>query len=428
MTNLKYNLFANRRFLPMFLASFLGTFNDNLLRSGLVVLIAYSAEHGISLFADPKILVTLCSALLVLPMVLFSSVAGQLADKCDKALLVKLTKLAEIFIMLGVAYGFYSQNVILLMSLLFISGTHTTFVIPIKFSILPQHLRNGELLAGNGFIASGGYLAILIGMIAGGLLVDAPYNFLGITVVTLAISGFTASLFIPPAPSVHPETVVNFNLWRGNIEIIIHAKKDPILVRIILMLSWFIVVGFVYISQIANYARSVVHADNKVYIVFLTVFSLGMATGSLICDNLLKGQISTRFTSISAVGVAIFTFLMVGFTKVFIGAPINAELAGVSQFFSTPSHFLIVFSMFMVAACGGICMTPLYAAMQTRTNHKHRSQIIAASNLSDSVAMTIAAIASVAILSSGFGVQELFIAIAIITLAVAFYAREEKRE
>ena len=252
---------------------------------------------------------------------------------------------------------------------------------------------------------------------------DAPYNLLGITLVTLAICGFAASLSIPPAPSVHPETVVNFNLWRGNMEIIAHAKKDPVLVRIILTLSWFIVVGFVYISQIANYARSVVHADNKVYIVFLSVFSLGMAAGSLICDSLLKGQISTRFTSISAVGVAIFTFLMIGFTNFFVSAPISDELAGVTQFFSNPSHFLIVFPMFMVAACGGICMTPLYAAMQTRTNPKHRSQIIATSNLSDSVAMTIAAIASVAILSSGFGVQELFIAVAIITLAVAFFAR-----
>jgi acyl-[acyl-carrier-protein]-phospholipid O-acyltransferase/long-chain-fatty-acid--[acyl-carrier-protein] ligase len=424
MKNLKYSLFASRRFLPMFLATFLGTFNDNVVRSGLVVLIAYSAKHGISLFANPEVLVTLCSALLVLPMVLFSSIAGQLADKYDKAILVNFAKLAEIFIMLGVCYGFYNHNIMLLMSLLFISGTHTTFYIPIKFSILPQHLQHGELLAGNGFIASGSYLAILSGMIAGGLLVDFPEILIGIITISVAVCGFISSLFIPNAPSAHPETVVSYNLWRGSMEIITHARRDPILVRIIISLSWFIVVGFVYISQFANYTQGVIHADNKVYIVFLTVFSVGMAVGSLLCDTLLKGQISTRFTPIFAVGVALFTLLMVIFTNYFLNIPLSEQLQTAADFFGTFSHLLIVFFMFMVAVCGGVCMVPLYAALQDRTNARHRSQIIAASNLSDSISMSIAAILSIAILSCGIGVQGLFVITALITLLMAQYARK----
>ena len=143
LKNLKYKLFANRRFLPMFLATFLGTFNDNLIRAGLVVMIAYAAQHNISLSIEPEILVTICSAILILPMVLFSSIAGELADKYDKATLVKLTKFAEIFIMSGVAFGFYTQNIPLLMVLLFFSGMHSAFYVPIKFSILPQHLKHG---------------------------------------------------------------------------------------------------------------------------------------------------------------------------------------------------------------------------------------------------------------------------------------------
>lgn len=419
LKNQKYSLFACRRFLPMFLATFLGTFNDNVLRSGLVVLIAYSAKHGIKLFADAEILVTLCSGLLVLPMVLFSSIAGQLADKLDKAMLLRFTKMAEVAIMLTAAYGFYSQNIILLMCLLFISGTHSTFFVPIKFSVLPQHLKHGELLAGNGFIASGGYLAILTGMMAGGLLVDAEYNLIGIVLVIFALLGFVASLFVPPALSAHPETKIHLNLWRGSMEIIKYTLRDKMLVRIILSLSWFIVVGSVFVGQIANYSRGIIHADNKVYIVFLTLFSLGMASGSLICDTLLKGQISTRFTPISALGVALFTILMVVFTP----APMGDELMTVSQFFSVPSHYIIVFCMVMVAVCGGVCMVPLYAAMQDRTSPSHRSQIIAASNLSDSICITIATVASAVILACGVGVADLFIIVGLITPAVAWYAR-----
>ncbi len=420
LENLKYSLFGSRRFLPMFLATFLGTLNDNIIRSGLVVMIAYAAQHEISLFADPEILVTICSALLVLPMVLFSSVAGQLADKCDKSRLVRLTKLAEIFIMLGVAYGFYSQNIILLMGLLFASGTHSTFYVPIKFSILPQHLRAGELVAGNGFIASGSYLAILAGMIAGGLLVEEPNNLIGIVAVAIALCGLVASLFIPPAPSAHPQTIVSFNLWRGSREIIAHAMRDKILTRTILSLSWFIVIGSIYIAQFANYARGVVHADNEVYIVFLTIFSLGVAVGSMLCDALLKGEISTRYTTASAVGMAFFTMLMVVSTP----PPLHDGLMTVREFFGVPHNFLVVFSMLMVAVCGGLYMVPLYAVLQSRSGAQHRSQIIAASNLSDSICMTIAAIISAALLYCGLGVQDLFAIVAAITLAVALYVRK----
>ncbi|MEQ1789354.1 MAG: MFS transporter [Rickettsiales bacterium] len=420
LKNLKYKLFTSRRFLPMFLATFLGTFNDNIIRAGLVVMIAYAAKHDISLSTEPEILVTICSGLLVLPMVLFSSLAGQLADKYEKSRLVIFTKIAELFIMFGAAYGFYYHDITLLMWLLFISGTHSTFYVPIKFSILPQHLKHGELLAGNGFIASGSYLAILAGMIVGGLIIEAPNNIIGITIIIIAICGFIASLFIPSAPSAHPQTKITFNLWRGSLDLIKYARRDIILVRTILALSWFITVGSIYISQFANYARGVIHADNEVYIIFLTVFSVGVAAGSLICDALLKSKISTRFTPFATIGIALFTALMVFFTP----APMGDGLMTVSEFFSVSSHLLVLVCMLMVALCGGLYMVPLYAILQSRTQASHRSQIIAASNLSDSLSMTLAAIVSTILLSSGLGVQDLFIIVAFITLGMAWYVKK----
>lgn len=420
LKNLKYSLFASRRFLPMFLSTFLGTFNDNLIRAGLVVMIAYASQHDIYLTVQPEILVTICSALLVVPMVLFSSIAGELADKYDKAKLIVLTKLAEVFIMLGAGYGFFTQNIPLLMALLFISGTHSTFYVPIKFSILPQHLKTGELLAGNGFMASGSYLAILAGMIAGGLIIEYPHEVIGIVAVIIALAGFAISLLIPPAPSSHPHTKISFNLWHGSVGIIKHARRDKTLVRTILCLSWFITVGSIYISQFANYARGVVHANNEVYIIFLTVFSVGVALGSLLCDTLLKSQISTRFTPIAAIGISVFTALMIFFTPV----PIHEGLMTVREFFSVTSHYFVLASMLLVAVCGGLYIVPLYALLQSRTQSSHRSQVIAASNLSDSLSMTLAAIISTILLSYGLGVQDLFIIVAFLTLAVAWYARK----
>jgi acyl-[acyl-carrier-protein]-phospholipid O-acyltransferase/long-chain-fatty-acid--[acyl-carrier-protein] ligase len=420
LKNLKYKLFTSRRFLPMFLSIFLGTFNDNLIRSGLIVLITYAAKHDISLSIQPEILVTICYGLLVLPMVLFSSIAGELADKYEKSRLVVFTKIAEIFIVLIASYGFYYNDINLLMVMLFISGTHTAFNVPIKFSILPQHLQHGELLAGNGFIASGSYLAILIGMIVGGIIIEYPNNLIGTVAIIVAIIGFIASLFIPPAPSTHPHTKISFNLWKGSMSIIRHARKDDVLVRTILALSWFITVGSIYISQFANYARGVIHADNEVYILFLTVFSVGTAIGSLLCDTLLKSQISTRFTPISAIGIALFSALMVYFTPV----PMTDELMTIREFFSVTSHLLVLACMLMVAICGGLYIVPLYALLQSRTSSSHRSQIIAASNLSDSLSMTIAAVVSAILLSYGLGVKDLFIIVAFLTLAVAWYVRK----
>lgn len=420
LTNLKYKLFANRRFLPMFLAVFLGTLNDNIIRAGLIVMIAYAAQHNIALSTKPEILVTICSGLLVLPMVLFSSIAGQLADKYEKSRLVVFTKFAEIFIMLAASYGFYYHNITLLMFLLFISGTHSAFAVPIKFSILPQHLKPGELLAGNAFIASGSYLAILAGMIVGGLIIEAEKSVIGITITSVAIIGFVASLFIPPALSSHPETKVSFNLWQGTVDLVRYVRRDGILVRTILALSWGLNIGTLYISQFANYAHSAIHADNEVYIVFLTIFSVGMAIGSILCDTLLKSQISSRFSPIAAIGMAVFTALMVFFTTNHTGN----NLMNIGEFFSVTSNLLVVSCMLLVAMCGGIYMVPLYALLQSRTSSSHRSQVIAVSNLSDSVSITITTIISAILLSYGLTVQDLFIIIAFMTIAVAWYARK----
>ena len=421
LEHLKYSLFTKRRFLPIFLAAFLGAFNDNLLRSGLVVLIAYSASKGIELPTRPEILVTICSALLILPLLLFSSIAGPLADKFEKSRLVILAKLAEVGIMTGAFYGFATQNIYLLMVMLFISGTHTAFYGPIKYSLLPEHLPEGELLAANGFMASGSYLAVLFGMITGGWLVEVEGNMIGAAAVGVACLGLLASLFIPRSKAAHPDAAINFNIWKSACTMISYVFQcDRIILRSIMALSWFLLVGSVYMAQFANYAQGVVRADNEVYILFLTVFSIGLAIGSVACDTLLKGKITTRFMPWAAVGISVFTYLMVLATP----AATHTELLTVGEFLSVTEHWWLLTCMLLVSISGGLYMVPLYAVLQSRAHVQYRSRIMAASSLYDSIFMTTAAIISAVFLAIGVGILDLFVIVATLNLGAAAYARK----
>ena len=419
LKNLKYGLFLTRRFLPVFLATFLGALNDNLLRSGLVILVAYSASKGMVLPAKPEIIVTVSSALLMIPIIVFSSLAGSLADKYEKSRLVVFMKLAEIGIMAGAFYAFSTDNIMLLMCLLFLSGTHTCFYSPIKFSILPDHLNNKELLAGNGFMAGGSYLAILSGLIAGGLLVEYPGNIIGYTAVAISVTGFIASLFIPASAIGNPNTRISFNLWRGTKDIVHHATRDRTIYHSIFAISWFLLIASVFMSQFANYAQAVVHANNQVYILFLTVFSLGIIIGSLLCDTLLAGEISLKLTPFAAFGISLFTCLMVMTTPI----PHHEGLLDAEAFLAIPQHWQVLGCMLMVAVCGGVYIVPLYAVLQANTPAEYRSRIMAASNLNDAVLLTITAIACAGLLSIGFGILDLFIFVSALNIWIVWYAR-----
>lgn len=421
MKDHKYGLFLKKRFLPIFLAQFLGAMNDNLLRSGLVVLIAYAGKWGITLPIDnAEVLVTLCSALLVMPFILFSYLAGQLADKCEKAHLVTLTKVAEVLIMLGAFYGFATSNIYLLMFLLFVSGTHSTFFGPLKYSILPDHLRPGELLAGNGFVSGGTYIGILAGLILGGLLVDLEGNVIGFALVGIALLGLAASFCIPRSHAACPHITLNWHVIHGTVEMIAHARRSRAAFYAILGLSWFLLVGSVFMAQFANYARSVVQGDNEVYTLFLCVFSIGIALGSVLCDKLLKGEVTPRYAPVALIGVSVFTYAMVALSP----QPAHEHLLTAGEFLADPNHLPLLFSMLMVAVCGGVYMVPLYAMLQTESAADSRSRVIAASNMFDSIFMTVAAVVCAVLLALGFGITDLFLLLATLNLLVFLYARK----
>ncbi|MBV8940065.1 MAG: MFS transporter [Alphaproteobacteria bacterium] len=424
-TDCTYGLLLKRRFLPLFTAQFLGAFNDNLLRSGLVVLIAYAGGRQVPLpfGAAPEVLVTLCPALLVVPFILFSYLAGQVADKYSKARLITLTKAAEIVIMAVAAYGFAAQNILLLMTLLFASGTHSAFFGPLKYSILPEDLRGDELLAGNGYVAGGTYLGILLGLIAGGLLVELPHDAVGLAALGTACTGFVASLFIPRHPPAAPLMAINFHLVHGTADIIRHARHSRDLFCSLLGLSWFLLVGSVFMTQFPNYAHSVIRGENELYTLFLTLFSVGIALGSMMCNTLLKGEITARLAPLALLGVSVFTWLMVLTTP----RPLHEGLIPLGEFLSHPRSWPMLACMLMVAICGGIYMVPLYAMLQAKSVAEARSRVIAASNLFDSLFMTVMAGICAGLLTAGLSIPGLFVLTGVANLFIAALARRLTR-
>lgn len=414
-------LFSGRCFLPVFLCQFLGAFNDNLLRSGLAVMISYAALNGAKLPIDNvKLLVTVCSALLVVPFICFSFIAGQVADKYEKAHLVTVVKLVEIFIMAGALYGFATQNILLLMALLFASGAHSTFFGPIKYSILPDLVREEELLAANGFVAGSTNIGILLGMISGGLLASFPEEITGLALVGAAAAGLLASLFIPRGRGAARALKIDWNVWRGNAEMISHARESAAVFSSVLGLSWFMLIGSVFMSQFPNFAGSVVGGDNTVYTLFLGIFSVGVAAGAVLCNKLLKGQVSARFAPVALLGVSVFTLGMLLFMPKFHGG----ALVNAAEFTILAANWPMLLSMLMVAVCGGVYMVPLHALLQTESAPDSRSRVIAASNLFDSLFMTLAAVAMALLFALGADIPDIFFLLAILNLGALLYARK----
>jgi len=411
------NLLRTRRFLPLFLTQFFGAFNDNLLKNALVILITYriATQTG----ENPQILVTLAALLFILPYFLFSATSGQIADKYDRAKLVRIIKLVEIGIMVAATIGFYAQSVWFLMAVLFAMGTHSTFFSPLKFALLPQHLHDDELLLGNGYIEAGSFLAILFGTILGGILVLQPGGDLLVSAALMAVAllGYASSRAIPPAPAPDPALRINANIWRETWHIVAFSRADRKLFLCILGISWFWLVGATLLSQFPPYVKEVLHAEASVVTLFLTVFSVGVGIGSLLCNKLLRGEIKSTFAPYAALGIGLFSADL--YLASLHDFSIAADLMPIGQFLAGAAGIRILFDLLMIAVSAGIYIVPLYAIMQHKSPPAHRARIIAANNIVNALFMVAAAVLTLLLLTLNFTIPEVFLVMAAANLAVA---------
>lgn len=394
--------------MPMFLTQFLGAFNDNFFKSALMMLITYKLGDAAGI--DSRILVNAAAGIFILPFFIFAPTASDLADKYDRSDLMRWVKFAEIVIMAGAALGFWLNNVWLLMAVLFLMGSQSAFFSPAKYSILPQHLNEDELIAGNGLIQMGTYLAILTGTIAGGLMIlkENGIFWVGGLAVTIAFSGWVSSMLIPPTKPINPNLKVSFNIVSRTAAMFKDIYPMRKVFGSMLAISWFWLVGSVFLAQFPTYSRLILGTDESVATSFLAIFSCGIGLGSMACNAILKSKVTTKYVPAAAYGIAIASILL---WLVSDRPPVaeNTPIIGALEFFSKPENFMITFCLFAIAFCGGLYIVPLYAVMQTKAPEEKVSSVIACSNISDSIFMAVAALGAGVLISWGITIPQLFL-------------------
>ncbi len=413
------SLFRTQRFLPLFLTQFLGALNDNLLKNAMIMLVTYRIATATG--ENAQVMVTLAAGLFILPFFLFSATAGQLADKFDKAKLTRIIKIAEIAIMGVASIGFFAQSTTLLLVALFCMGMHSTFFGPIKYALLPQQLHEDELLPGNAYIEAGTFLAILLGTLLGGILILQTHGIplVCATLAAAAVTGYFTSRRIPPAAPADPALRINFNIWRETGQIIAYSRTDRQIFLCILGISWFWLVGATLLAEFAPFVRDVLHANATVVTLLLTIFSIGIGIGSFLCNKLLRGHIQATYVPLAALAISLF-----GIDLYFASRHFHTPASGLFslwQFARTTGGLRIILDLLCMAISGGIFIVPLYAIMQHRSAPEHRSRIIAANNVINSLFMVASALLTLGLFSLSFTIPEVFLIIALANLGVAAY-------
>lgn len=407
----EFSLLAKRRFGPFFLVQFLGAFNDNLLKFALLFLANFT------LFVDhpekAELLATVATGLFIAPYFLFSALAGQIADAWDKARLIRIVKGAEVGIMgLGLA-GFWFSSVPSLLTALFLMGLHSAIFGPVKYAILPQHLHKNELMGGTGLIEAGTFLAILGGQLLAGVV--PPWE-AGLIATGLAILGFLSALAVPSAPPAAPGLKVEANILASTWHILRAARHGRGVWLSILGISWFFGVGAVLLSEFAPLVGNVLQAKQEVATLFLLIFSLSVAAGSMMVSKLLGGEVSARYVPVSAL---VLSACLIDLWLSTRGFTVMTQGAGVEAFIATPGSWRIMADLVGIAFAGGMFVVPLYAILQTHSVPEERSRTIAANNIVNA-AVTVAVVAAVtALLANGTSVPGVIGALGFATLAVA---------
>jgi hypothetical protein len=399
----QFRLLAERRFGPFFGVQFLGAMNDNVFKQALVILLAYQTASFTTMSSDT--LQNVAQALFVLPFFLFSATAGQIADKYEKSMLITVTVAIELGCMALGAVGLLTQNLTLLLAALFLGGVQSTLFGPVKYAILPQHLKDTEIVGGNGLVEMGTSIAILAGMIYGGWMVtQAGWGVWGVAASAMAFSaaGMALSRFIPHSPAADPGLRINWNplteTWRN----LKFARGNRTVFLSILGISWFWFYGSMFVTQFPNLAKNVLQSSELMVTQLLVVFSIGIGVGSLLCERLSGHKVEIGLVPFGSIGLTLFG----------IDLWLAASSADLTRTF---------IDLFLIGLFGGFYIVPLYALIQTRSEPSHRSRIIAANNILNAVFMVAAAGLAIGLLGSGLTIPQLFLVTSLMNAAVAVF-------
>lgn len=421
------SLLNKRRFLPLFMTQLLGAFNDNLFKNAMVLFVVYGIyndEKTETLFS------AVATAVFILPFFLLSALAGQLADTRDKSKIIRIVKFCEILIMLVGGAGLvlawmgYAINLLaipLMMLALFAMGVHSTFFGPIKYAILPQHLEEGEVLGGTGLVEAGTYIAILAGTILAGLV---EVEVAAVLVVVVAFIGFLTSRSVPTAPPVHEETGIDWHIIRSSIKLVSDTMHIRRLFLAILSISFFWTIGAVLFIQFPPLVKNVLTADKAVASVFLAVFSIGIAIGSVAINRLLKGQVSAKYAPISVLVMAAFVAAFHFVCLQWEGASQPGSYYSIGEFLNHEDVVPLLGSLLGIAVTGGMFVVPLYAFLTTTVPISQTARAVAANNIVNSGAMVVGSLFALALSFAGMSVVNQLLMSAAMCLVSAWLAQQ----
>jgi len=415
----QFALLSQRRFAPFFWTQFFGAGNDNVLKFAFTVLVTYQLSIS---WLPPEKAGLVISAIFILPFVLLSATSGQLADKYDKARVMRFIKSFEIVIMLLACWGFMAQQVVVLLVCLFLMGVHSTLFGPVKYAYLPQHLNDHELTGGNGMVEMGTFVAILLGQLAGGLLVVVPGMgpaLAGGTCLAIAVIGRLTAAAIPASPAHDPGLKINWNPVSETLRNLKLARTDIVVFRSLLGISWMWFFGATFLSQFPSFAKDVLHGDVHVASLLLVLFSVGVGTGSLLCEVLSRRQVEIGLVPLGAIGMSIFAVDLY-FSVSHLASPSTA-LWGLGDFVHQGQHVRPMIDLFMLSLSAGLYSVPMYALIQMRALASHRARIIAANNILNALFMIGSSLIAGALLHFGVSIAGVFLITGIANAIVAGY-------
>ncbi|MGH8224444.1 MAG: MFS transporter, partial [Woeseiaceae bacterium] len=414
----QFSLLGQRRFAPFFTTQFLGAFNDNVFRNGLIILITFQGMQLLGL--DASQLANAAGALFILPFFLFSATAGQLADKYEKSGLFRRIKLLEIGLMLIAATALFMQSYTPLLLVLFLMGFQSTLFGPVKYAYLPQQLSSDELIGGNALVEAGTYIAIILGLMVGGISVaidPTDRSVLAACLVAIAVAGYLASRGIPATRAVDPELKINWNAWTETWRIVGFARRDRSVFLSILGISWFWFFGSAITLQVPAYTLDILNGNEEITTILLVAFAVGVGIGSLLCERLSGHRIELGLVPFGSIGLSAFAI------DLYFAQPVTSMLAvsSIDEFLARPGTWRILADLALLGAFGGFYSVPLYAMVQERADRTHLSRIIAANNIINALFMVAAAVLALTLLNTALSIPEFFVVLALMNVAVAVY-------
>ena len=414
----QFSLLKKRRFAPFFATQFLGAFNDNIFRNGLIIVITFQGANVFGLGASQ--LANVAGAMFILPFFLFSATSGQLADKYEKSRLMRIIKAIEICLMVLATIAFMNHSYAVLFAVLFLMGCQSTLFGPVKYAYLPQQLGTTELVGGNALVESGTYLAIIFGLIIGGISVaidPGEQYVLSACLIGVAIFGYLASRGIPETRAVDPHLRVNWNVWTETWRIVGFARENRSVYLSILGISWFWFFGSAMTLQIPAYTLDILNGNEQITTMLLATFAIGVGIGSLLCERLSGHRIELGLVPFGSIGLSVFAI------DLYFAQPAMHIVAvtTVLEFINRPGSVRILADLTLLGAFGGLYSVPMYAMIQARAKRQHLSRIIAANNIINAIFMVAAAVIALALLYAGLSIPEFFAVLGLLNVAVAIY-------